>query len=374
MPDSVSKVERDLATLKSTVSTLSYLLTQLQTTTAPQGPKPSDDSTTAINPLSLAHDSASLIKAHATKLSLLIITPPLTPTAIITVLRELAAGPLPGLASAIELCSAATYTRAMSTELQWRAKKLFTDLESLIAAVPLDGKVLSSAQKNSGRGSLAGTGAVWDACEQVMALKTLGIAGLCIKKAEQYRDLLKDALEELQEWGDEEGSDAESEEDENAEQEDEDNAQNIADTIFSPPRHIPPTDPTLLRPRLETTLHRTRLLVLLYSALIKRRFKTLPASDASRIPVIDAVLRTLQKLPSAADELASAFYELDPGLVDARMREFFETGKEAASMMGRDWEGREDEFTAWVSLFLLFVCSCLLWGGRDLDREELMDE
>jgi hypothetical protein len=256
----------------------------------------------------------------------------------------------------------------MSTELQWRAKKLFTDLASLIAAVPLDGKVLSSAQKNSGRGSLAATGAIWDACEQVMALKTLGIAGLCVKKAEQYRDLLKDALEELQEWGDEEGSDAESEEEEHDE-EDEDNAQNIADTLFSPPRHIPPTDPTLLRPRLETALHRTRLLVLLYSALIKRRFKTLPASDASRIPVIDAVLSTLQKLPSMADELASAFYELNPGAVDARMRECFETGKEAAGMVGRDWEGGEDEFTAWVSLFFLFVCSYLLWGvGTGMER------
>jgi hypothetical protein len=375
MADSTSKAEKDLATLKSTVTTISTLITQLQTTASSTDAKGVEKDSN-VNALDLAHDTASLIKAHSTKLSLLIINKPFTATAITTVLRELISGPLPGLASSIEICNAVKYTKAMSEELQWRAKKLFTELGALITAIPLDGKVLNEEQKNGslaeGKGSLAATGTVWEACDKIMELKTMGVGGLCIKKAEEYRDLVKDALEELQEWGEEESSDNEDEDDEAAGSADEEgagiSAQDAVDEMFASQHHIPSADPEKIRPRLESSLKRIRLVALMYAAVIKRRFKTLPYlphpslppelkaksdEDPGIVSCLDEVLDLLKKIPDITDELANAFYELDSQEIDKRMSECFFTAFSAVQLLITNWEGQKDEFSTWVSRRLL---------------------
>jgi hypothetical protein len=307
-----TKAGQDLSALKSTVSTVTALVAQLQTT-APATELKDDSKPKNVNALDLAHDAATLIKAHSTKLSLLIINKPLTATAINTVLRELVAGPLPGLASAVEICTAARYTKAMSEELQWRAKKVFIEFGTFIKAIPLDGHILSEDAKNGtgkteGKGSLASTGVVWDACDGVMALKGLGIAGLVIKKAEEYRDLLADALEELHGWGEEE-SDEDDEDDEAGSDEEQDD-------IFESQRHIPSEDPDKIRPRLESSQKRLRLIITMYAAVVKRRFKTLPHLPHPDLPpelksnedpgiaaCLDEVLDVLRKIPDITDEV-----------------------------------------------------------------------
>lgn len=361
MAEPSTKEERGLAALKATISTASALIAQLQSSA------PSSENTekhTNVNALDLAHDSASLIRAHTTKLSLLIINKPFTATAISTVLRELVAGPLPGLASAVQLCDAGKYTKIMSTELQYRARKVFVDLETLVQAIPVDGQILSDDAKNGtgaekGNGSLAITGTVWEACDSVMALKTVGVAGLLIKKAEEYRDLLKDALEELQEWAEEESDD----EDGDNGVGDEDEAQAAVDNMFGSQRHIPSDDPEKIRPRLESSLKRLRLLITMYQAVIKRRFKTLPHLPHPQLPpelkaksdedpgivnCLDEVMVVMKKLPDITDELANAFYELDGKEIDERMDQCFFAGFAAAELLVKNWEGQNDEFSKWV--------------------------
>ncbi|TVY83965.1 Uncharacterized protein LSUE1_G001928, partial [Lachnellula suecica] len=328
-----------------------------------------------INALDLAHDSASLIRAHSTKLSLLIINKPFTASAISTVLRELVAGPLPGLASAVELCNAATYTKAMSEELAWRAKNVFVALGTLVKAVPLDGKTLSEDQKNGtgktvGKGSLASTGVVWGACDAVVELKKLGIAGLLVRKADEYRATLKDALEELQEWGEEE-SDEEDEEDDVAQDTDgmETSAQDAVDDMFDQ-RHIPAEDPDKIRPRLESALKKLRLVVLMYQAVVKRRWKTLPPlpspqppqeleakskEDSGILSRLDKVTSAFKDIPDITDELAGAFYRLDGPEIDKKMEDCFSTSLEAVELLLKSWEGTEDEFTAWARKFQIAI-------------------
>jgi hypothetical protein len=366
-----TKAEEGLSTLKSTVETIAALISQLQTT-APAPESKDDPKTTDVNALDLAHDTASLIKAHSTKLSLLIINKPFTATAVNTVLRELVASPLPGLASAVQICSPTKYTKAMSAELQWRAKKLFAELGTLIEAIPLDGHILSEDAKNGtgktvGKGSLASTGVVWDACDSVMQLKTLGVAGLVIKKAEEYRDLLKDALEELHEWGEEE-SDGEDEDEHDGHAE-ELFAQTAVDTMFGSQRHIPLEDPEKIRPRLESSQKRLRLIITMYTAVIKRRFKTLPLlprpqlttelkgisnENPGIISCLDEVLEVMRIISDITDELASAFYELDREEIDNRMDECFSKGLAAAELLLQNWEGQKDEFSVWVGSLLMF--------------------
>ena len=362
MVGSTIKEEQDLATLKANVSTASALIAQLQST-IPGTRSKSDD----VHALDLAHDCASLIRAHTTKLSLLIINKPFTPTAVSTVLRELVAGPVPGLASAIELCDGDKYTKVMSTELQYRAKRVLLDLGTLVAAIPLDGKILSDDAKNGtgtekGKGSLAVTGTVWESCDSVIDLKKLGVAGLIMQKAEEYRELLKDALEELQEWAEEE-SDGEDEEAVDGEA---DAAQAEVDNIFGSQRHIPSDDPESIRPRLESSMKRLRLLILMYQAVTKRRFKTLPPlphpgllpelkaksdEDPGVVSCLDKVLDVMKKIPDITDELASAFYELDTKEIDKRMDQCFFTGFAVAELLIKNWEGQKDEFSTWVRVF-----------------------
>jgi hypothetical protein len=357
MADSKTKAEENLDILKSTVSTTLKLITQLKTT-------PSTDAQPSnINAIDLAHDAASLVRAHTTKLSLLIINKPFTPSAITKILRELMAGPLPGLASAVELCSAGKYTMAMSSELQYWTGRIFQGLGTLVEAIPLDGSVLSDDAKRGtgtekGNGSLAITGTVWEACDAVVGLKKLGVAGLVIRKAEEYKALLQDALEELQEWGEEE-----SDEETGFDGDDKpDEAQAAVDGMFSQ-RHIPADDPDKIRPRLESSLKRLRLLILMYQAVVKRRFKTLPPLPRPDLPpepkaemeeypaivsCVDEVLDVMKKIPGIVDDLASAFYELDGPEIDKRMDLCFLTGLAAAELLIKDWEGQKDGFTDWV--------------------------
>lgn len=337
----MSKAEEKLEILKSAVKTASALIAQLQ------APATATEDVNEVNALDLAHDAASLIRAHSTKLSLLIINKPFTASAITTVLRELVSGPLPGLASAVELCDGRKYTKAMSEELRYQAGKVFVELKTLVAAIPLDGKILSDDAKNgtgSTKGSLAMTATLWQACDAVIELKNIGIAGLVVRKAEQYRATLKDALEELQEWGEEQSDE------EDADAGSEDDAQAAADNIFGSQRHIPVDDSEEIRPRLESSLKRLRLLGLMYQAVVKRRFKTLPtAPEPEVVTCIDEVLGVLKKIPDIADELASAFYELDEQEIDKLMDQCFCTGFAAVELLIKNWDGQEDEFSSWVS-------------------------
>ena len=361
-------------TVKTTLDLISKLQESVRTTIATPPTDKKDGNQNKFNVLDLCHDAASLVRAHSTKISLLIINKPFTPTAVSTVLRELAAGPLPGLASAVELCEAATYTKIMRDEVQYRVQRLYTEFTKLVNEIPLDGKVLSTHQKNGtgdsvGKGSLASTGVVWEACDALIRLKKLGIAGLVIEKAEQYQATLKDALEELQEWSEEEADD---EEDEGADSGEElDDTQAAIDSMFASQRHIPADDPDKIRERLESSLRRLKLVILMYSAVIKRRFKTLPAlphpelpaelraksnEDPGIITCLDEVLAVLKKLPDITDELANAFYELDSDEINKRMDECFFTGFAAAELLVENWEGQKDEFSTWVSSR---ICTCM---------------
>ncbi|KFY71135.1 hypothetical protein V499_08660 [Pseudogymnoascus sp. VKM F-103] len=384
MASVTQKPEEPLLALRSTVKTVSTLLDQLETaikgSPATQKPPASD-----VNALFLAHDAAKLIRAHSTKLSLLIINTPFTPSAIVKVLRELAAGPLPSLGTAVELCGAHIYSDILQGELQWRVRKVFSEFGVLLKEIPLDGKVLTDDQKNGtgktvGKGSLASTGVLWQACDDLAELKNLGIAGVVVRKAEQYRDTLKDAIEELQEWGDESG-DEDEDEDEDANTDDEadeaipKSAQDEIDDFFGSTMHIPSDDPNKIRPRLELSLRRLKLIAVMFSAVIKRRFQTLSsltlselstgdyplAQDKLTLPKpgsviapayrVDASVDILRTLTELADNLATAFYDLDAEAIDDGMDECFSTSLKVTELLSQDWAGKDDAFTTWAQTF-----------------------
>lgn len=325
-----------------------------------------------INPLSLASDSATLLRAHATKLSLLIINEPFTPSAIISILRQLSSGPLPGLASAAQICVPSQYTQTISQDLGYRISLALKETKALIQKVPTDGKALkddNNGQKKKG-GSIANTGTLWAACDELVAFAKRGFAGNLTKKTEELRDTVKDVMEELKEWGEEMGSDDEEDEEDEEEEEDDEGvkdvtqsleAAKIADTqamlddLMNSSSYIPRDDPDKIRERLESCLRRLRLVTLLYQATLKRRFKNLPQAapaEGSDIPKrLDEIMVLLRKIPERFGSLALAFYELDPVEIDKLMDQCFFDCFAVAELLIKPWDGEKDEFSDWVVKF-----------------------
>lgn len=392
MPESIPQ-ETATEVLNKLVSTSISLVVQLEAVlddissdktpknTAQQGAlvtPPQVASQTPIDALSLARDSATLVRAHATKISLFIINEPFTPTAITKVLHELVAGPIPALASAAQLCDASRYTRMLRQELAWRGGRVLKDLKSLLEQIPKDGKVLSAEKKNGSsgkmadKGSLATTGLLWAACDDVIHLAKMGVSGYLVSKVEQFRDTLKDVLEELKEWGEEtedvedgdenDGEDSNSnsgggEVDKAAETLPNSHAstQAMLDSLMNPQGCIPLDDPNKIRERLDSCLRRLRLTAILYQAIVKRRLRILPSITplpASNVTSrLDEVLPILKRMPELFSNLALAFYDLDPIEIDQLMDQCFFDAFAVSELLVRPWEGQGDEFTEWAIKF-----------------------
>ncbi|KAG6006533.1 hypothetical protein E4U21_006987 [Claviceps maximensis] len=380
-----------LQTLDALINTASALLTQLQSVLSdlqsnPASQKHSSPADPAINALSLAHDSASLIRAHGTKISLLIINEPFTPSAISTVLRELIAGPVPALVSSAQACTSAHYTEVVRAELTSKARRVLSELHELVQKIPRDGKILSEGSSRTGfaaggKGSLPATGLLWSACDEVISLSRLGVGGIFAKKMDQWRDTLCDIMDELKEWGDEEadddddGGDEQGGDDDDDDDDDDDECdregkenhqddidhlastltpQALLDQIMDSQPPIPKSDPHRIRPRLETTLRRLRLVTLLYQALTKHRLKKLPPfpfSPPTIPPRLDEIATLLGGLPDRFGDLACAFYELQPHEIDRVMAQCFADASDAGALFASTWDGDKDAFSEWIARF-----------------------
>ncbi|KAJ4152865.1 hypothetical protein LMH87_009385 [Akanthomyces muscarius] len=362
-----------LQRLETAVTSTQALCQQLATSLDaiykdPSTPLPADTTDSKIIPLGLARDAATLVRAHATKLSLLLINEPFSASAIADVLKQLLSGPVLGVASAAQACDPARYTAFFRKELAWRSRRVLLTLGELLGKIPKDGKPLSGVKKSGvgadDKGSLPSTGILWSACDEVVALVGGGVGGYFVKRVEEWRDTLIDVMEELKDWGDEEPDDDDDNDDDSAHEADADNAQNgstsaqdFLDDLMGSGQTIPRDDPKAIRPRLESTLRRVRLVVLLYQAITKRRLKKLPplpppAADSTSMPQrLDEAARVLGALPDAFGDLAAAFYDMEPAAIDRAADDCFFNAFAAGELLSAPWDGSADEFSEWTEKF-----------------------
>lgn len=333
--------------------------------------------------LAIARDSASLVRAHSTKISLFIITEPFTPSAICTVLKQLIQGPVPAIASAVQQCHADLYTKHIRRDLAWRCSKVLKELRELIQKIPKDGKVLPQDQRNgissakSQKGSITATGVLWGVCDEVVTFANLGVVGHLVHRAEQFRDTLKDVMEELKEWSEEQDEDDEDEDSEETGGGDAAEEDDVGDLVedmnnthistqamlddFMSQATIPRDDPDKIRERLDSTLRRLRLTVLLYQALIKRRLKVLPKlpltsrTETVIVSRLDEVMPLLRRMTDRFNSLAVAFYELDSAEINSLMDQCFFDAFAVSELLARPWDGQKDEFTDWVAKFQIEI-------------------
>ena len=122
----------DLTALVELTTTTQALLTQFLSTLSPPSAGSSTSSPTDQQPnidaLSLLKDASSLLKAHTTKLSLLLLNKPFTATAITRVLREIANTVVPAMMSGHQIVaarsSAHTAPRIVEAEVRGRSEAL----------------------------------------------------------------------------------------------------------------------------------------------------------------------------------------------------------------------------------------------------------
>ena len=329
--------------LRSSVATTQSLLASFTTFLS----SPNDaDYTPPSNPpnaLSLLSDSAKILKAQTTKLSLLTLNKPFTPSAVAKVLTEVNRGCLSGLMAAVQLCDPVKYGHVMQKEVISRVRTAVIEFSALVQEIPIDdkGKDIVTA---TGRDTLSSTGVVWEACDALVELQTGGLARLVVKKAEEYRALLADAIKELEEWGD---STQDEDDEETASPDFEDDFGD--DSGFG----IPSSE-VQLAAQLTGSLILLRRLGLLYPAVAKRRLKRfttrLPASESeaeARVAKVDDIMRFLEEIPEKVDEAAEAFYDLNGETAETCIDRCRAVTLEVLKLSRMSWEGNEDEFTPW---------------------------
>lgn len=385
--------------LNALVTSVAALLTQLEATLTgltkeTEASKVSASSSEAVlatgtgnaqvDCLKLAADSADLIRAHTTRLSLLIITEPFTPTAIGKVLRELVSGAVPSLATAAELCDGERFTYFFSQAMRIKCHSLMRELRAFVQKIPSDGKVLTEEQKNaatdgSQKGSLAMTGVLWSICDDLKRFATGGVGPYLVKRIEETRLTLKDIVEELTEWQEE--SEEQDDDDDDDEDEDggnaadfdsavdindsransmqahslHDNAQDLLDDLMGSAKTIPRDDPEKVRPRLAQFLRSLKLCMIMCQAVSKRRLKTLPTLPAENTEITASLQRVftfLNTLPQKYEDVVLAFYDLDTATVDENLKKAGVGLIGAIEPLKTPFGGQDsDEFTTWFGKF-----------------------
>jgi Grap2 and cyclin-D-interacting len=313
--------------LRKTLNTTLDLLDQFTNALKSQPAADPASTPNSPSPLPLLSTCAATLRAQVTKLSLLIITPPFTPSAISTVLASLNNAILPSLLTATLLLDPSNFTKAYSAEAVSFTKATFRDLKDLahlVAARSRDENL--NAEPTLARKSAVTeqTGKIWEDCDELKKLADDGIAGFVVKKAEQYLELIKDAVKEIEEW-DPEGDDDED---------DDDDAFFIDDQTTFPQvsnnqeeqSNPPPTSTdkssiqeiTLVKTTLVKTLHRIpQSLHVVIAQRLKKGLPLLPlaqpptAATLKHLHTLDHLLTQFSQTSTCIDDVAVRLYTHD---------------------------------------------------------------
>ncbi|EAT90372.1 hypothetical protein HBI56_048720 [Parastagonospora nodorum] len=346
---------KDFKALIEVTKTTQTLITHFKSSLAPSTATPSQTqapTTDLPNPLDAIKASTTLLKSHTTTLSLLLLTPPLTPSALITKIGDVNSGALSGMVAAATYIPQAgekdDIGNMMRTELRSRVRQLVGTWGDVLTLVL---RMAESRQNAKGKDAgpsesekqdvLSATGVLWEACEVVLKACNDGVVGLVVRKATELRATLLDAIEELKEWGE----DIEDENDEAAGSDDE-------DEMFGAMNKLGKDDKEL-KELLDVSVKKLKMVGMLYQALIKRRLKTYPAPSAATSaisspgPKLDELMALVKAIPESVDDLANAFYSLDEESAKELLEQTCKEAKRAAEIVKQNWAGTDDEFTTW---------------------------
>ncbi|KAL4869349.1 hypothetical protein BDV12DRAFT_167976 [Aspergillus spectabilis] len=305
-----AKLQVVLATTLSLVNQFQSTLTSSQI--SPQSA--TTDQNKDLDPLPLLSASSTALKSHVTKLSLVTINSPFTPSAVSTTLSTLNESVLPSLVTATLLVKPESHTKAFQTEIRVLTGAALKELSSLVKEVQVvaqekaDKKSLEQSEKDT---VTIAAGRVWDSCDILIDVAAKGVIGFVVRRAEQYRDLVRDAVAEIEAWNpdeeedefyddllsdDGEGLGTTNKAGASGESDDEDDEEGSA----------------ALHARKKNTLRILKPIAQIYPAIISNRLKKAPTAFApANIRTVESLMKSLQQIPDHIDEVAGALYEAD---------------------------------------------------------------
>ncbi|PYI35712.1 hypothetical protein BP00DRAFT_422116 [Aspergillus indologenus CBS 114.80] len=351
-------------TLTTTLTLLDQFQTAIATATTsnPSSPTPTTtaETITTKDALPLLSASALSLKSQITKLSLVAITAPFTPPAAVPILTALNESVLPSLVTAALLITATDHTHAFQIEAHALTQLALTELSVLLHAVqgiatrsdgptPTNKKELAQPDKDAV--TLAAARA-WESCDALVDLAAKGVVGFVVRRVEQWRDLVRDAVGEIEEWDpDEEGDeffdellsddgDADAENKKGEGEEDEDEEESKA-----------------LHAQKKSTLRVLKPIAQVYPAIVTHRLKR-TADAVAEVRRLEALVENLQVIPELVDEIAGALYEADPDRSARFLGQTKDRAVKALELVRLPWqqgttgEEKGDKFTTWVNTWL----------------------
>lgn len=161
----------------------------------------------APSPLVLLNAAATALRAQVTKLSLLAITSPFTPSAVTKCLLPLNESILTSLVTAALLTTPEQFFPSFSAECRALAAAAMRDMQALLRLLDTRSRAENPRAELSETDKKAfteATGKVWGDCDALSPLATEGIPGFVVRKSKQWLELMKDAVKELEDWDPEE--------------------------------------------------------------------------------------------------------------------------------------------------------------------------
>lgn len=195
---------KETIAVTTTIALIEQFLTSLAPDAAHSVP---ETGAAAPSPLVLLDAAAKSLKAQVTKVSLLTINAPFTPSAVAKSLQALNDSVLPSLVTATLLSTPDLFTTSFSKEVKGLTRSLLRELLTLVRMVDTrskDGQPSTALPEPKKREVTEATGRVWEACDSLVKLSEQGVPGFVARKAKQWLELMKDAVKELQEWDPEE--------------------------------------------------------------------------------------------------------------------------------------------------------------------------
>ncbi|KAJ5464722.1 uncharacterized protein N7458_000408 [Penicillium daleae] len=347
------------------ISTTLTLLEQFQATlaspttatataqgTQPQTPSKDTDTEAAANALPLLSNSAAALRAQVTKLSLLAITAPFTHSAVSTVLRACNESVLPSLVTAALLVTPAGYTKAFYSEVLVLTKRALVEFATLVKGVKGIADKKDSAKKEDPKKKEEGISKAEK--DGVTVAVVRGVVGFVMRRVEQWRDLVRDAVEELEDWDPEEDDEFFDElmgedKDGGSDSDDEDGDEE---------------DTAALQEQKKSTLRFLKPVAQVYPAILTYRLKNAgdkPLSSAAGIAKLESLMINLQSIPDQVDEAAGALYESNWDKAAYHLKQTQKHAAQAVNLVATPWAGAEsadgeqqssDKFTVWSKTWL----------------------
>ena len=214
---------------------------------------------------------------------------------------------------------------------------------------------LSQPEKDAVTGA---TGRVWDSCDSLSEVATKGIVGFVIRRVGEWRDLVWDAVKEIEEWDPDEDDGGFFEEflgDNGAE-----GAGNESEGSDDGKEE----DNTALHAHKKSTLRILKPVGQAFPAIITHRLKNagdVPSSSDAGVNKLESLMSHLQCVPEYIDEVAGALYDGDLETSDQYLRKAKSCATKAIGLVTLPWSSPEnegnqqdaqDKFTVWSRTWL----------------------